>query len=300
MYRKFIKPGKAESWFLLLLLSLIWGSSFVLIKEGLVAFTPEQAAALRVSIAFLFMLPFVFKNYKRLPKEKIKYVIIVGVVGNLTPAFLFSLAETELESAITGMLNGLTPLFALLIAVYIFSYKIKSFQIIGILIGFAGTVILSLVNTSGNFGSLNIYALLVVTATFCYAISLNIIAVHLNEVSAITVSSLALAAIGPVSLIYLFSTDFISVLINHPAAVKSFSAMLILGVVGTAIGVMLYTRLIQTTSVFFAGIVTYLIPIVAVFWGLMYGEKIFALHFAGLLLILTGVYYVNKSEKKFK
>lgn len=298
MYRKFIKPGKAESWFLLLLLSLIWGSSFILIKEGLVAFSAEQSAALRVSIAFLFMLPFLFKNFKKLPKEKIKFIIIVGVIGNLIPALLFALAEKELESSVTGMLNGLTPLFALMIAVYIFSYKIKYFQIIGILIGFAGTIILSLVNTSGNFGSLNIYALLVVTATLCYAISLNIIAVHLNEVSAITVSSLALATIGPVSLIYLLSTDFISLMISHPAAMKSFTAILILGVVGTAIGIMLYTRLIQTTSVFFAGIVTYLIPVVAVFWGLMYGEKIFALHFAGLLLILTGVYFVNKYEEK--
>lgn len=298
MYRKFIKPGKAESWFLLLLLSLIWGSSFILIKEGLVAFSAEQSAALRVSIAFLFMLPFVFKNFKKLPKEKIKFIIIVGVIGNLIPALLFALAEKELESSVTGMLNGLTPLFALMIAVYIFSYKIKYFQITGILIGFAGTIILSLVNTSGNFGSLNIYALLVVTATLCYAISLNIIAVHLNEVSAITVSSLALATIGPVSLIYLLSTDFISLMISHPAAMKSFTAILILGVVGTAIGIMLYTRLIQTTSVFFAGIVTYLIPVVAVFWGLMYGEKIFALHFAGLLLILTGVYFVNKYEDK--
>lgn len=298
MYRKFIKPGKAESWFLLLLLSLIWGSSFILIKEGLVAFSAEQSAALRVSIAFLFMLPFLFKNFKKLPKEKIKFIIIVGVIGNLIPALLFALAEKELESSVTGMLNGLTPLFALMIAVYIFSYKIKYFQIIGILIGFAGTIILSLVNTSGNFGSLNIYALLVVTATLCYAISLNIIAVHLNEVGAITVSSLALATIGPVSLIYLLSTDFISLMISHPAAMKSFTAILILGVVGTAIGIMLYTRLIQTTSVFFAGIVTYLIPVVAVFWGLMYGEKIFALHFAGLLLILTGVYFVNKYEEK--
>lgn len=298
MYRKFIKPGKAESWFLLLLLSLIWGSSFILIKEGLVAFSAEQSAALRVSIAFLFMLPFLFKNFKKLPKEKIKFIIIVGVIGNLIPALLFALAEKELESSVTGMLNGLTPLFALMIAVYIFSYKIKYFQIIGILIGFAGTIILSLVNTSGNFGSLNIYALLVVTATLCYAISLNIIAVHLNEVSAITVSSLALATIGPVSLIYLLSTDFISLMISHPAAMKSFTAILILGVVGTAIGIMLYTRLIQTTSVFFAGIVTYLIPVVAVFWGLIYGEKIFALHFAGLLLILTGVYFVNKYEDK--
>lgn len=298
MYRKFIKPGKAESWFLLLLLSLIWGSSFILIKEGLVAFSAEQSAALRVSIAFLFMLPFLFKNFKKLPKEKIKFIIIVGVIGNLIPALLFALAEKELESSVTGMLNGLTPLFALMIAVYIFSYKIKYFQITGILIGFAGTIILSLVNTSGNFGSLNIYALLVVTATLCYAISLNIIAVHLNEVSAITVSSLALATIGPVSLIYLLSTDFISLMISHPAAMKSFTAILILGVVGTAIGIMLYTRLIQTTSVFFAGIVTYLIPVVAVFWGLIYGEKIFALHFAGLLLILTGVYFVNKYEEK--
>lgn len=300
LYRKFIKPGKAESWFLLLLLSLIWGSSFILIKEGLVAFTPEQATALRVSIAFLFMLPFVIKNFKKLPKDKIKYVVVIGVVGNLLPSLLFSLAETELESSITGMLNGLVPLFALMIAVYIFGYKIKFYQVIGILIGFVGTILLSFVNTAGNFGAINIYALLVVLAALCYAISLNLIAVHLSEVGAVTVSALALATIGPAAMIYLFSTDFVSVFMNHPYALRSFTAMIIIGVLGTAIGIVLYTRLIQTTSVFFAGIVTYMIPIVAVFWGLMYGEKIFALHFAGLLLILTGVYYVNKSEDKIK
>ncbi|HMQ68862.1 MAG TPA: DMT family transporter [Ignavibacteria bacterium] len=298
LYRKFIKSGRGEPWFLLLLLSLIWGSSFILIKEGLIAFTPEQATALRVSIAFVFMLPFVFKNFKKLPKEKRKYIIVIGIVGNLLPSLFFSLAETELESSITGMLNGLTPLFALLIAVYIFKYKIEFYQIVGIIIGFAGTIILSLVNTTGSFGGVNIYALLVVTATLCYAISLNLIAVHLSETGAVTVSALALATIGPVSMIYLFSTDFISVFMTNPDALRSFGAMVILGILGTAVGIVLYTRLIQTTSVFFAGIVTYMIPIVAVFWGLIYGEKIFALHFAGLLLILTGVYYVNKSEDK--
>ena len=300
LYRKFIKSGRRESWFLLLLLSLIWGSSFILIKEGLVAFTPEQTTALRVSIAFLFMLPLVFKNYKKLPKDKRKYIIIVGIVGNLLPSLFFSLAQTELESSITGMLNGLVPLFALLIAVYIFKYKIKYYQLIGIIIGFAGTLILSLVNTSGSFGGVNIYALLVVMATLCYAISLNLIAVHLSEVGAITVSALALATIGPAALIYLFSTDFTTVLMTDPNAMRSLGAMLIIGILGTAIGIILYTRLIQTTNVFFAGIVTYMIPIVAVFWGLIYGEKIYALHFAGLLLILTGVYFVNKSEDKIK
>ena len=249
-----------------------------------------------MSFAFLFMVPFVIKNFKNIPKEKWKYIIFTGIVGNLIPAILFSVAQTNIESSLSGILNALSPLFTLLIAVLLFKYKIRFWQTFGLLIGFIGSIGLSFVNTKGGMGNMNVYILLIVLATICYGISLNVIKEYLNEISSIIITALALFSIGPLSLLILFSTDFFQKLSKAPGAYQSLGFIAILGVFGTAIGLVLYTRLVQMTTAVFASSVTYMIPLVAILWGLFDNEKLYPLHFAGMFLILLGIYIVNRTK----
>lgn len=210
MENKIRKKEQFESWSILIVLSLIWGSSFILIKKGLEVFTPMQVGTLRITFAFLVMLPFALKHFRNIPKEKWKFIAFTGLIGNLIPAILFAIAETKLESSLTGILNALAPLFTLIIAVKVYRYKIKTGQIIGLLIGFVGTIGLSFVSVGGGFGRMNIYIWLVVVATICYGISLNFIKAYLDGISSIMITSIAMLCIGPLSMIYLFTTDFLA------------------------------------------------------------------------------------------
>jgi len=285
-----------QSWIILIILSLIWGSSFILIKKGLEVFSPVQVGTIRMSLAFLFMLPFALRHLKNIQKEKWKYIIFTGIVGNLIPAILFSFAQTNIESSLSGILNALSPLFTLLIAVLLFKYKIKFWQTFGLLIGFIGSIGLSFINTKGGVGTMNVYVLLIVIATICYGLSLNVIKEYLNEISSIIITALALFSIGPLSLLILFSTDFFQKLSESPGAFQSLGFIAILGIFGTAISLVLYTRLVQMTTAVFASSVTYMIPIVAILWGLFDNEKLYPLHYAGMFLILLGIYIVNRTK----
>lgn len=242
------------------------------------------------------MLPFALKHLKIVSKDKYKYIFFTGLVGNLIPAILFAIAETRLESSLTGILNALSPMFTLLIAVFVFKYPINFRQILGLLIGFVGAIGLSFVSSSGGMGSMNVYVWLIVTATICYSVSLNFIKAYLGGLSSIVITSLAMLSIGPVSLIYLLTTDFINKLMNTQGAFESLGYIFLLGVFGTAIGLVLYTRLILMTTPIFASSVTYLIPIVAIFWGLFDDEILYPLHLVGMFIILLGIYIVNRTE----
>lgn len=297
MDKRFLKTERIESLFLLFILSLIWGSSYILIKKGLVAFSPVQVGTIRIVFAFFFMLPFAIRHFKLIPKEKFKLLFFTGMVGNLIPAILFALAQTRLESSLTGILNALTPIFVLLIAVFIFKYKIIFLQILGMIIGFIGTIGLSFVSSGGGIGQMNVYVWLIVLATLCYAASLNFIKAYLSGFNSIVITAMSMLSIGPLALIILLTTNFWDIIKYNPDAFESLGYLAILGIVGTAIGLILYTRLIQMTTPVFASSVTYLIPIVAIFWGLLDHEILYPLHYAGMLLILLGIYFVNKSEK---
>lgn len=280
---------------LLFILSLIWGSSFILIKKGLVYFTPVQVGTIRLTFAFLVMLPFALKRFKSITKDKWKFIAFTGLVSNLIPAILFAIAQTKLESSLTGILNALSPLFTLIFAVYLFKFKVNSFQIAGFFLGFGGTIVLSLINSSGGFGNMNIYVWLIVLATICYAISLNFIKYYLSDVSSLTITSLALLVAGPVSMILLFTTDIIDRINLSSEFFIAITYVAILGIFGTAIALVLYTRLIQMTTPLFASSVTYLVPVVAIVWGFIDGETLYPLHFAGMIFILLGIYFINKT-----
>lgn len=290
-----MKSNPLLNWIIFTGLALTWGSSFILMKRGLDAFSSGQVAALRISIAFLFMLPLGIRHFNGEIWKNWLGAAGMGIFGNLLPAFLFTKAETMISSALTGMLNSLTPLFTLITGLILFRVRVKPWQIVGIVVGLAATFVLL---NAGEKEESSSNALLgggmVMLATLFYGLSVNIIKSKLSHMNPVAATLLALTIIGPVAMIYLFSTDFIHVMQTHPLAWQSLGFITILAVFGTALSVIVYNILIRDAGVLFAASVTYAIPIVAMLWGVFDGEWINWIHIVAICGILSGVWMVNR------
>lgn len=279
------------------LLALVWGSSFILMKKGLMAFTPLQIASMRIVIAGVVLLPFLLGKAKQLSKREWIFVVVVGISGNGLPAFLFPMAETQLNSASVGILNSLSPLFTLVIGLLFFQLTFSWTKSIGILLGFIGATILVL----GKQGSVDAlkhlqYAALVVLATIGYGLSTNVMKSHLSKVSTVLASGFALLSVAiPYSIYLVCASGVIEVFQTHPNAWMSFLYVAILGSVGTALALMWYYRLLRLTNdPIISSSVAYVIPIVALAWGLLDGEQIAAIQYVGMVFILFGVWLANR------
>ena len=282
-------------WLLLILLTLIWGSSFILIKRGLDVFDAGEVGALRMFAASLVLTPLAIKHFKSFTLRQYFYLFFVGFVGSFLPSFLFAKAETGLSSAMAGVLNALTPMFVIIVGSLFFSQRIGGRTVAGLLIGFAGTAILMLAGTDGEMAKLNFFGLYILVATIFYGTNVNIIKYKLHGIKAIPLTSMAFALILPFSASYLFlASDFVYKVETVPGAWMSVLYVSTLGVVGTALAMVLFNKLIQFVSPIFASSVTYLIPIVAVAWGLLDDEVLLAQHYIGMLVILVGVYITNR------
>ncbi len=287
--------NKKLAWALLIILSLVWGSSFILMKRGLDAFTSDEVAALRISIAFLFLAPFLIKYYKIDLKKYLPGLILMGVFGNLLPAFLFTKAETQISSSLTGMLNALTPLFTVLVGLFWLKVKPKVMQIVGIIVGFIGAACLMIFDAGSDSSKNVIYSLLVVAATFFYAISVCGIKKYLSDLNSITATVWAFCITGPISLIYLFGfSDFTVHLTSSPMAMSSLGYISILAIVGSALSVIAYNILIKNSGTVFAASCTYLIPVVAIGWGVFDGETVNFYQVFSIIVIILSVYLINR------
>lgn len=291
---KFNLDNKVLQWLVLLLLAFIWGSSFILMKKGLEVYSHTIVAALRISIAFLFLLPFAFKQIKKIEKKYWKYLVASGLLGNGVPAFLFTLAQTEISSSLSGMLNSLVPIFALIVGAILFRQRVKKFQLIGVTIGLIGAIGLIVSNGFNLENSNTNYSFLIVLATICYAFSVNIIKIHLKEIKAIAITSLAFLTIGPLAIIYLLNTDFIEITKTSTDSINALIYIGLLAIFGTAISVILFNLLIKRTTALFASSVTYLIPVFAIMWGVLAGETLTFYHIISISIILIGIYFINK------
>lgn len=279
-------------YFYLFLLSLIWGSSFILMKKSLVVYSYDQVASLRLFITFIVLIPFVYPSLVKIKRKHIFPLIIASLFGSGIPAFLFTLAQTNLDSSFVGILNSLTPLFTFLIGSYVFKFKLFRANIIGVIIGLAGALFLTVSNFRGNV-ELNSYTYLVVCASIFYAISANVIKRYLYELDPIVITTFIFLCIGPISGIYVFTTNFVE-LYNSNDGVISFIYIVILSVLCTAIAGVVFNKLIKISSPIFATSVTYLIPVIAVFWGYLDGEDLLLKYFIGVALVFSGIYLVNK------
>ena len=287
--------SKTLSWIILIVLALIWGSSFILMKRGMEAFSSDEVAALRISIAFLALTPLYLKHYKIDFKKYFKGLFIMGVFGNLIPAFLFTKAETQVSSSLAGMLNALTPLFTVLVALFWFKTKPSGIKISGIVVGFISASCLMLFDKTDDTFQNVVYSLLIVVATLCYAISVNSIKKYLGGLSSVQATLWAFSITGPFALVYLFgATDFTTHLAQNPLALSSLGYTAILAIVGTAMSVILYNVLIKKAGVLFASSCTYLIPVVAVLWGLFDGESVNLAQILSIVAIIFSVYLINR------
>ncbi len=279
-------------WGLLILLSIFWGTSFLLIKKALIVFEPLQVGSLRIFIAGLTLMPIALMNIKKLPREKIPYIFTSGLLGYLIPALLFSVAGSKISSSLSGALNSVTPLFVLIIGVLFFNQKIKSLQVIGLLIALIGSLLLIFSGGKGiSFD--NPYALLIFVATICYGLNVNIMGEHFNEINSIHLAAWTLGTVTILSgIIALFTGSFNA--IHHPDFWIAFGELFLLGAVNSAMMSIIFNRLMQLSSPVFASSVTYLIPIVATFVGVIDGENITTYHYLGVVITLIGVYLVNK------
>ena len=285
-------------WILLLALSLVWGSSFILMKRGLTAFDSDEVAALRITIASVFLLPLLVKYHKIDLRKNLKGLILMGAFGNLIPAFLFTKAETEISSSLTGMLNALTPLFTILIGILFFKQTITKVKFFGVTIGFLGAIGLIVFGDSHEQSKNVMYCLLVVAATLCYAISVNGIRAYLSDIHSITATVWAFTLMGPIAAIYLFGfTDVVKHATESPYGASALGYISVLAIFGTAISVVVFNYLIKMSGAIFAASCTYLIPVVAIGWGLFDGEVVNPLQIAAVFVIIGGIWLINTLKK---
>lgn len=286
------------AWAMLIGLSLIWGSSFILIKRGLDIYSASEVGALRIASASIFLLPFALSGLNKIRARHWKLLFFVGLFGSLLPAFLFAKAQTQLPSSVAGILNALTPLFTMLIGILFFSQRINLKTTVGLLVCLIGTIFLIIAGSGGDVSDLNYYGFYVVLATIFYGANLNLIKYHIADLRARTITSVSLLIVGPVSIIYLFSaTDFLYKTTHVDGAWFAFGAVVLLGVLGTAIALIIFNQLVKLTSPIFTSSVTYIIPIIAVGWGLLDNEQLFLGHYFGMGLIILGVYLSRNRAK---
>ena len=291
---------KPVQWFTLIFLGFIWGSSFILMKRGLISFTPEEIAAFRIVATTLVLLPFTGKHLKSFRGRDAKALFLTGLFGALFPYFLFVKAQTIIDSSLTGILNSTTPIFTLLFSVVIFKQNFKTLSLAGVITGFIGAAGLVAFGKADSFdwNSFTLYTVLPVLGASCYAMNVNIVKLYLQEMKPMAVTSLSFLSVAPFALIYLvFFTDFFSKMADAQSeTVINFGYIVLLAVVGTAGAVVLFNNLIKKTGALFASSVTYMIPLVAIFWGVIDGESFTWIRFIFALLILAGVWLINTNR----
>jgi drug/metabolite transporter (DMT)-like permease len=288
-----------KRWFqftILMILAFIWGSSFILMKIGMKSFSSDQAAAVRILLASLVLLPIAVKQIKNLQRKDLISLLIAGFIGSFFPAFLFMKAETRIDSSLAGMLNSLTPVFTLVVGLLFHRTAFRWLQFVGLSLGLAGATGLILAGDGFHLATINSYALYIVLATCFYAISINQIKSKLPHLTGVQVTSFSFLFIGPVALLYLLTTNFDRVIANSGWPIHLL-ALAVLGIVGSALAMLMMNSLIRHSSAIAASSVTYVIPIFAIMWGLLYGEKVTLLHLICMSFILSGVYLINRKRR---
>jgi len=284
-------------WILFTALCIIWGSSFFLMKVGMRELSAYQVASIRILSAGLVLLPFVKKAWQSIPRAQVGRVMLSGLIGSFFPAFLFCMAETKIDSALAGILNALTPLFTLLVGILFFQLKARLLQILGTLIGFLGLTLLMVSGTGFQWGNIG-YSMLVILATLFYGLNVNMVGRHMKGIGALDIASLAFVMLIPPSALILAYSGFFQMPLLNKSVLLSIATAGVLGIVGTAIASIIFYMLVKRAGPVFASMVTYGIPFVAVFWGIFRNEQINGRQFFCLLIILVGVYLVNKPQKK--
>lgn len=286
--------NKTVNWLIFLLLSLIWGSSFILMKKSAESLTGWQIGAVRIFSAGLLFAPFALFHLPKLPARKLPFIVLSGLLGNLLPAFLFALAIRKIDSSMEGILNSLTPLFVIVIGVLVFKDRLQNKKIAGVLVGFVGLLVLSLSKASLVQGELA-YTLLILLATAFYGINVNIVGHFLKDVDPMRMATVSLFLMGIPAGILAWQQNVFSLLQYDEEARWAIGASALLGIVGSAIATAFFYVLIRRAGGLFASLVTYGIPVISILWGLLDGEQVTLIQVGCLGLILGGVYLANRN-----
>jgi drug/metabolite transporter (DMT)-like permease len=287
-----MNPEK-EKWVLLMVLSVIWGSSFILIKKSLEHFNPFEVGALRVLIAGILLLPFAILNIKKFPRKHLKWLIVAALTGNFIPMFLFPIAETQISSSIAGIVNSMMPIFVIIVGSLFWKFSTTKRQLVGVAISFFGACILAL--SGGESGELKLIPIvLLLVATLCYAISTTTVKSKLHEIPAKILSAFVFSFVLILpSLISLAFSGFFHQHEPNRDLLIGLGFVSLLSIFGTGLAMMLNYRLLNISTPLFASTVTLLMPVVAVIWGVLDGEKLTLMQGFGGLIILAGLIFLR-------
>jgi drug/metabolite transporter (DMT)-like permease len=283
-----------SSWALFITLAIVWGSSFILMKEAALSLTGWQIGSIRITAAGIVLLPLAIFHFRKIPLRKLPLVILSGTLGNLFPAFLFAIAiDKKINSSLAGILNSLTPLFVVIVGLLFFGMKVHQKKILGVVIGFIGLVLLSFTRgtvTIDNYG----FTLLILLATVLYGFNVNLVGRYLKEINPLMIATVSMVFISIPAVIVLSQQEVVSLIRYDHEARLAIGMVALLGIVGTAFATAIFYQLIQKAGGLFASLVTYAIPVVAIFWGVLAGENVTLMQIGCLSLILGGVYLANR------
>ena len=288
--------SRQNRWFILIVLSLIWGSSFILMKKALIHLNPVQVGALRMVFTAFTLFLVGFKGLKNIRREHWYYIFLTALFGTFIPVFLFAFAVQNIDSSIVSILNSLTPLNTLIIGAMFFGFPFIRKQLIGVFLGLIGALTLILKGAQLNPDQNYLYGLLIIVASIGYALNVNILKKNLSDLNALTITTGNFLLLIVPALIILWFTDFFEVTFIEQAK-TSILYLVVLAVFGTAMAKTLFNKLVQISSPIFSSSVTYLIPVVAIFWGVIDGERLYFDQLLAGLMILAGVYLTNQGDK---
>lgn len=286
-----------KKWFYLAILSLIWGSSFILIKKGLVGLNSVQLASLRMIFAASVIYIYSYNSIKKIPKKSWKWIVITAYLGTFFPVYLISYGQTEIESGLASIITTVTPINTLIIGIIFFSLTFSIKQLLGLFIGLVGAVLLLYEASETNLNSNIYFSFFIYLTTVGYAASVNLIKKYLTNIPPEAVTAGIFLSISPPAIIVLYFSDFIDLNFQDPLILKSIFFVLVLGVFGSAIAQTLFNKFVKISSPIFASAVTYTMPVVAIFWALIDGEILSIMQFFATAIILIGVYLVNKRKQ---
>jgi drug/metabolite transporter (DMT)-like permease len=289
--------GMLISGFIFIVLCIIWGSSFILIKEGIAYLSPYQVATIRILSAGLVLLPVAINQWKNVPRNKLGYVFLSGLLGSFLPAYLFCIAEVKIDSYLAGFLNSLTPVFTIFTGLLFFGQVFQTHKLVGVFIALGGMVVLLFAKGNISLQYLS-YASFALVATLLYGLNINLVGRHLKETPSLAVVAVSFALLLIPCIIILWVTGYFSLPLGQKNILFSSGASSLLGIMGTAVATILFYIMIKRAGGLLASMVTYGIPFIALSWGLLAGETINGWQIVGLVIILIGVYVTTRWKKK--
>ena len=286
---------KKQKWLFLCLLSVIWGSSFILIKKGLIGLTAYQLGSIRIIFTSLFLFIIGFKSVKKIKPKHYKPIVISAFLGTFIPVYMFALAETEIDSAIVSILNSLTPLNTLIFGFLFFKMSFSKKQLLGVFVGLLGTLLLILSGANLNPNQNYLFSGFVLIASVCYAFNVSVIKKHMQDLNAMSIAVGNFAVICIPAFVVLVLTGFFNYeIVNSGIVQTSLLYMVLLAIFGTGVAKVMFNRLVQISTPIFSSSVTYTIPLVALLWGFLDGEKLNFIQIIAGVIILLGVFLSNR------